>query len=112
MRPLCSFFPCLRLGALLALALAVVVSAQAATVQGRLQYKNGSPASDIAVRLTTPAGAAVTAFSYSVRDGRYFVQNVGPGTYRLEIWRNRVLVISRPITVAEPSLVVASLTLP
>ena len=83
----------------------------AATVQGRLIFRNGAPASEIGVRLTLGA-KVITPFSFSVRDGRYFLKDVAPGAYTLEIWRNRVLVSKQPLTVREKITEVPVIKLP
>jgi hypothetical protein len=71
----------------------------AAMVRGRLLYSNGAVAAQIAVRLSTTQG--VSPFTYSGRDGMYYLNGIPAGTYTLEIWQNRVLVSKQPITVHE-----------
>jgi len=93
--------------------LSLVNLAGAATVQGRLIFKNNAPASDVAVRLTA-GPKVITPFSYSARDGRFALKNVPAGTYTLEVWRNRVLVksLSRTVVVREPAFDAKDITLP
>jgi hypothetical protein len=71
----------------------------AAMIRGRLLYSNGAAAAQIAVRLSTAQG--VSPFTYSGRDGMYYLNGIPAGTYTLEIWRNQVLVSRQPITVHE-----------
>jgi len=82
----------------------------AATVRGRLFFSNGAPAGGIAVRLTTPKG--VSPFFYTGRDGMYYLNRIAAGTYTLEVWRNKVLVVRRSVTVPEPALEVPVIRLP
>ena len=99
----------LRLFAVTAV-LCLAQSLNAALVVGRLLYRNGAPASDVAVRLNSSAG--VTPFAYSVRDGKFYLQGVAAGRYTMEIWKNRVLVIKQPLTVKEPTTTVPDIKLP
>ena len=116
MRTITRLPPVARLlaAALLALILlSIINTANAAWVQGRILYNNGILASDIAVRLTTTNGVVVTPFTYSVRGGRFYLNNVTAGTYSLEFWKNRVRVKKIPsITVTEPGLDVRDVRLP
>ena len=83
-------------------ALAATHTLTAAAVRGRVLYANGSPAAGVAVRLTNAKGGS--PFSYSGRNGVYFLNGIPAGAYTLEIWQNRALVSKLPVTVKEPSL--------
>jgi len=93
------------------LLVSLVPLAGAAMIQGRLVFKNNAPASDVAVRLTVGA-KVVTPYAFSLRDGMYYLKNVPVGSYTLEIWRNRVLVVKKPLTVREPVTAVPDIKLP
>jgi hypothetical protein len=63
----------------------LTVSAQAATVRGRLENRNRYPASYVAVTLyNDQVGRSATA--YTGGDGMYYLYNVPPGDYLLEVW--------------------------
>lgn len=76
----------------------------AANVQGRLDYNNGSPAGGIAIRLIGTSGAHPPSFAaYSGRNGMYYFSQIPAGTYNLEVWRNNVRVaFLGNLVVAEP----------
>jgi hypothetical protein len=59
--------------------------AHAATVRGRLIHQNGYPAAGIAVTVIN-AGGVRCAPAYSQPDGMYYLFNIPPGPYYLEIW--------------------------
>ncbi|MGA3371168.1 MAG: carboxypeptidase-like regulatory domain-containing protein [Terracidiphilus sp.] len=82
MKPRVLLFKVALCGLVMVLAAAM---ASAATVRGRLIHKNGSPAAGIEVSVVGPQGAR----SVPVRtgaDGMYYLFNLPPGSYRLEIW--------------------------
>jgi len=59
--------------------------ANAATVRGRLNHANGYPAAGVAVTvINQQAGRSSPA--YSGADGMYYIYNVPPGYYNLEVW--------------------------
>lgn len=73
----------------------------AAAVRGRVLYLNGSPASGVAVRLSNAKGGS--PFSYSGRNGMYYLNGIPAGAYTLEVWQNRAIVSKQSITVNEPA---------
>jgi Carboxypeptidase regulatory-like domain len=91
------------------LVLAAGVSGEAATVRGRLdRIANGrrNPAVGVPVTLFR-AGSGRSSPAYSNQDGMYYLKNIAPGTYNLEIWTSRdpgvhpksyVIKVSEPIT--------------
>lgn len=85
-----------------AMLVATALAAHAATVRGRVQRNvpNRPPAGGLQVTLRTPQGRR----SFSVTtdaNGMYFMPNVAPGPYVLEIWnRPGGTPISVPITVS------------
>jgi hypothetical protein len=78
-----------RLVYVCALVIALSESADAATLRGRLYrvYPNGfqSVAGGIAVTLYSP-NMGRTSPATSGPDGMYYLYNIPPGTYNLEIW--------------------------
>jgi hypothetical protein len=65
-------------------------SVPSSTVRGLLVYADGKggevPARNIRVTLNHPTlGRSASAYS-SFNDGMYYVPNVPPGAYRLEVW--------------------------
>lgn len=77
---------------LLLLSLVVFVTtacAYAGTVRGRLERRDGHGRSYVAAHVPVTISnqqAGRSAVSYSGRDGMYYINNVPPGTYVLEIW--------------------------
>jgi hypothetical protein len=69
---------------LLFLALTAVI-ADAATVRGRLSHSNGSPATRIQVTVVNAQGVRSSP-AYTGTDGMYYLSNIAPGPYRLEVW--------------------------
>ena len=80
---------------------ALVNMLNAAAIRGRVVYLNGSPAAGVAVRLTNAKGGS--PFSYSGRDGMYYLNGIPAGAYTLEVWQNRAIVSKQSITVSEPA---------
>lgn len=102
-----------RLLAILIVFAIVIVSssASAQTVRGRLfratPYGPPSPAGYVAVTLfATHLGRSAPA--YSTPDGFYFLYNVPPGSYVLEVWAYKipltmhVMVYNQPLTDIPP----------
>lgn len=104
MRPTPAFTRAFRhcsTAAVLLVAVFLAVPLHAAAVRGRVLYANDAPAVGIAVRVTTPKG--VSPFSYSNREGMYYLNAIPAGTYNLEVWQNRKLVTKQTIVVREPT---------
>jgi hypothetical protein len=59
--------------------------AHAATVRGRLVHPNGYPAADIAVTVSNPQ-IGRSSPAQTGADGMYYIFNIPPGSYFLEIW--------------------------
>src|SRR6266446_4878099 len=103
-----------RLAICLVFALAIGESADAASVRGRLNhaYPNGQTVSGIGFAVTVFRGdIGRSAPAYSGQDGMYYLYNIPPGTYNLEIWTSRdprvpptvyVIVVSEPNTDIPP----------
>ena len=84
------------------LAMVIVSSmASAQTVRGRLYrhapYGPPYPAGYVAVTLFAPHMGR-SALAYSTPDGFYFLYNVPPGSYVLEIWAHQI-PLTMPVTV-------------
>lgn len=64
-------------------------SAQGATVRGRLDRRDGQgrlyPATYISVTLSSP-NMGRSSPAYTGADGMYYLHNVPPGDYHLEVW--------------------------
>lgn len=76
---------------LLLLGMAGALPAQAATVRGqlyRLVYNTRYPAPYIAVTLVNPTMGRSSP-AYTDTNGMYYLFNVPPGSYTLEIWWSR-----------------------
>ena len=71
---LCGFFLVLAAGL-----------AHAATVRGRLIHQNGYPATSIAVTVVNSQGVRCSP-AYTGADGMYYLFNIPPGPYYLEVW--------------------------
>jgi hypothetical protein len=87
--------------------LAMTQAASAATVRGRLvRYVNGGqyPAGGVAVTIyNQKAGRSKSV--YTGPDGMYYLYNVSPGAYYIEIWTSpdtRVRPTVYPVQVGEP----------
>jgi Carboxypeptidase regulatory-like domain len=63
----------------------VTGSANAATVRGRLVHSNGYPAAGVAVTVFSQ-GTGRSSPAYTGGDGMYYLNNVPPGYYYLEVW--------------------------
>ena len=97
--------------AVVILFLTAVVS-NAATVQGQLVYSSGGrPAPYVGVRLNS-ASRGPSEFAYSGNDGRFYLRNVPPGAYQLEIWRAGRMVTSVRVNVQEPRAELGALRMP
>lgn len=76
----------------LLLALTLATSAEAGTVRGRLvRQGNQYPAQGVPVTVfQKPSGPfpslGRSSFTYSGRDGMYYLYNIPPGYYTLELW--------------------------
>jgi len=60
-------------------------SAQAAMVRGRLVHSNGYPAAGVAVTVFNQA-VGRSSPAYAGPDGMYYLYNIPPGYYYLEVW--------------------------
>jgi hypothetical protein len=92
---------------------------EAAAVRGRLDHPAGSSGTQ-----PRAGGIAVTVYnqrtgrsapSYTGADGIYFIRNLAPGSYYLEIWTSRdsrVRPTVYPIKVAEPLTDIAPIVVP
>jgi Carboxypeptidase regulatory-like domain len=99
----------LKAVALLILLLLGNVIATAATVRGRVdRVAKGrrNPAVGVPVTLSNGRGGRSSP-AYSNQNGMYYLQNIPPGTYNLEIWTSRdpharpvtyVIKVSEPLT--------------
>jgi hypothetical protein len=71
----------------------VPATVSAATVRGRLDRVDGYgrhyPAQYVAVTLRSPQGGRRSAPAYSNAQGIYYFNNVGHGTWVLEVWWSR-----------------------
>jgi len=91
----------------------LVTGLNAATVQGRLDNNNGTPAGAITVKLTAASGKPAPGFSaFSVRNGMYYFSHIPAGAYVLEVWRNNVMVHQRRFAVPESIYNVPVIRLP
>src|SRR5271157_3336733 len=61
------------------------VFAHAATVRGRLVNPKGYPAAGIAVTVSNPQMGRSSP-THTGADGMYYIFNIPPGSYYLEIW--------------------------
>lgn len=93
------------------LAFFAAVAASGATVQGQLVYASGRPSAYVAVRLNS-SSRGPSEFAYSGGDGRFYLKNVPPGDYTLEVWRGRKVVTSLPVRVQEPTATLPLIRLP
>jgi len=99
-----------RAACCLALVLAAA-SAHAATVRGQLLHSNGYPAAGYAVTVSS----AQTGRSSPARvgaDGMYYILNVPPGAYYLEIWVNPQSPMVYQIYVNEPYTDIPRIVIP
>ena len=91
-------------------------SAQGATVRGRLDRRDGYgrlyPASYVSVTLNNPK-IGRSSPAYTGADGMYYLYNVPPGDYQLEVWAYpgkppltfNIRVYDRPYTDINPILI-------
>lgn len=63
----------------------MVVTANAATVRGRLVHANGYPAAGVAVTVVNQQ-VGRSSPAYAGPDGMYYLYNIPPGYYYLEVW--------------------------
>jgi hypothetical protein len=59
--------------------------AGASTVRGRLVHSNGYPAAGVAVTVVNQS-VGRSSPAYAGPDGMYYLYNVPPGVYYLEVW--------------------------
>lgn len=86
-----------------AVVLFLAATSVAATVRGQLVHANdNSPAAYVAIRLNSNTKGA-SQFAHSGSDGRFYLENVPPGDYTLEVWRGGQVIWRSPITVQEPT---------
>lgn len=95
-----------------ALVLLLSAGAHAATVHGKLVFAaNNTPAPYVAVRLNTPSRGP-SEFAYSGADGSYYLKNIPPGSYQLEVWRGGKIAATTAVTVQEPATELAATRVP
>lgn len=93
------------------------MAAAAATVRGQLNHRNGAsiaPAGGICVTVFK-AGGVRSARACTDAQGMYYLPNVSPGDYQLEIWTSQrpgASPIRYPIRVAEPYTDIQPITVP
>lgn len=88
-----------------------IQDASAATVRGRLVHSNGVSAAGFAVRVTNPQ-MGPSGFTYSGGDGFYYLNQIPPGSYVLEIFLSNANVLRYPIQVVEPRTDFPQITVP
>lgn len=86
---------------LVVLCFALAGPARAALVRGRLIFSNGFPAAGIAVRVVSQR-LGPSGYTYSGRDGMYYLQGIPAGPYVIEIWLSNQNVLRYNIGVGEP----------
>jgi hypothetical protein len=97
--------------------LLTIQAASAATVRGQLNRHSGTgaaPAAGICVTVYSEKGGR-SARVCSNAQGMYYLANIIPGSYQLEIWTSPspgASPIRYPITVAEPYTDIHPITLP
>ena len=82
-----------------ALALLAGTSALATTVRGRVHFPNGAYASGVEVRIVG-SSRAILGSAYSGQDGMYYLYDIPPGKYTLEILLRNKNVLRFSITVS------------
>jgi len=88
-----------------------------ATVRGRLTRRDRtriSPAAGVCVTVYKPGGAR-SPLACANSQGMYYLQDVAPGGYQLEVWElqgSRIPSAQYPITVSEPYTDIPPITLP
>lgn len=109
---------CINIALLISLLLTFVgtASAQGATVRGRLDRRDGQgrlyPATYVSVTLNSPKMGR-SSQAYTGADGMYYLYNVPPGDYQLEVWAYpgrapityNIRVYDRPYTDIYPILI-------
>jgi hypothetical protein len=106
-----------RLGTACMLLLLAVQAAGAATVRGQLNRRSGaaaSPAGGICVTVSNATGAR-SPRACSNAQGMYYLPNISPGNYQLEIWTSQspgASPMRYPIKVVEPNTDVPPITVP
>jgi len=112
---------CKTLGTIAVLVALVVstASASAAVVRGRLVRANPqnvqSAAAGIAVTVSIKTSGTSTPAVVTKSDGMYYVYNVKPGSYYLEVWTTQgpsAKPTRYPIEVTEPLADIPPITLP
>lgn len=91
------------------------VCAQSATVRGRLdrQDRSGRRYAAIYVPVTLyNKQKGRSGFAYSDVGGMYYLYNVPPDDYYLEVWVSKDHPVSYPIRVTEPSTDIPAILLP
>lgn len=113
-----SFLPRVtRLLALTLLLFTLSAFAYAGTVRGRLERRDGYgrayPAGYVAVTLFQD-GRGRSAPAYTGADGMYYLYNVPPGTYALEIWAspNRAPIVYTIYVSNQPMTDIAAIQIP
>jgi Carboxypeptidase regulatory-like domain len=105
-----SVFPFRMMACVLLVVLSTAL-ANAATVRGRLVHSNGYPAAGMAVTVYNQV-VGRSSPAYAGRDGMYFLYNIPPGYYYLEVWLNPGKPIVYQIQVVEPYTDVAQIGVP
>jgi hypothetical protein len=100
--------PALRVSKCVLLLVLSTGLASASTVRGRLLHINGYPAAGVAVTVSNQQ-AGRSSPAYAGPDGMYYLYNVPPGYYYLEIWLRpdaptmyQIQVINQPYTDIAP----------
>jgi hypothetical protein len=70
--------------AMVALAMLAPLASHAQTVRGRIQ-KGQFPIIGVAVNVFSP-NLGASGFSYTGQDGMYYLYNIPPGPYTLQVW--------------------------
>jgi hypothetical protein len=87
--------------------------ADAAIVRGRLLHGE-SAAAGVSVTLLSKANGSVAPAVLTAADGMYYLYNVTPGAYSLEVWTGGTAGTPTryPVNVTEPVTDVPAITLP
>lgn len=108
----------MRFCAILLLVLLLMMKfAGAATVRGQLNRRAGAsaaPAAGICITVYKPGGGR-SPRACSNSQGMYYLPNIAPGDYQLEVWTSqdpRVQPIRYPVRVAEPYTDIQPVTVP
>jgi hypothetical protein len=106
-----------RIAAYCAVFIVMLGSARAATVRGQLNRPNGKgivPAAGVCITVSTPKGARFPR-ACSDFNGMYYLPNVPPGDYLLEIWTSpdpKAPPKQQNIRVVEPYTDIQPITVP